>query len=154
MAKYHNFDIVFAEIPDETTLAINITGCPYRCEGCHSPHLRLDAGTPLDDGELEALTDRYGSAVTCVCFMGGDAEPREIERLARLVRRLHPELRTGWYSGREEMPAEIDPASFDYIKLGGYDRSRGALTSPTTNQRLYAVNRDGSLSDITCKFRR
>ena len=28
MVRYHNFDIVFAEIPDETTLAINITNCP------------------------------------------------------------------------------------------------------------------------------
>lgn len=42
MVRYHNFDIVFAEIPDETTLAINITNCPNRCPGCHSPHLQRD----------------------------------------------------------------------------------------------------------------
>ena len=30
MVRYHNFDIVFAEIPCETTLAINITNCPNR----------------------------------------------------------------------------------------------------------------------------
>ena len=35
MVRFYNFDIVFAEIPDEVTLAINITGCPYRCPGCH-----------------------------------------------------------------------------------------------------------------------
>ena len=28
MVRYHNFDVVFAEIPGETTLALNITGCP------------------------------------------------------------------------------------------------------------------------------
>ena len=55
MIRYYNFDIVFAEIPDEVTLAINITGCPYRCEGCHSPHLREDRGERLDADALAAL---------------------------------------------------------------------------------------------------
>lgn len=44
MVRYHNFDIVFAEIPCETTLAINITNCPNRCRGCHSLHLQADMG--------------------------------------------------------------------------------------------------------------
>ena len=43
MVRYHNFDVVFAEIPGETTLAINITNCPNRCPGCHSPHPTADA---------------------------------------------------------------------------------------------------------------
>ena len=48
MVRYHNFDVVFAEIPGETTLALNITGCPNRCPGCHSPHLQADEGRVLD----------------------------------------------------------------------------------------------------------
>ena len=55
MVRYHNFDVVFAEIPDETTLAINITGCPNRCPGGHSPHLQRDEGRTLDDAALRAL---------------------------------------------------------------------------------------------------
>ena len=31
VVRYYNFDIVFAEIPGETTLAINIANCPNRC---------------------------------------------------------------------------------------------------------------------------
>ena len=87
MVRYHNFDIVFAEIPDETTLAINITNCPNRCPGCHSPHLQRDGGERLDAEALQGLLDRYGRSVTCVCFMGGDAAPHEIARLAETVRR-------------------------------------------------------------------
>ena len=52
MVRYHNFDIVFAEIPCETTLAINITNCPNRCRGCHSLHLQADMGRVLDEAEL------------------------------------------------------------------------------------------------------
>ena len=35
MLKYVNTGIVFQEIPDEVTLAINISGCPCHCPGCH-----------------------------------------------------------------------------------------------------------------------
>ena len=33
MLNYYNYDIVCQEIPDEITLAINITGCPNHCQG-------------------------------------------------------------------------------------------------------------------------
>ena len=52
MLRYYNFDIVFAEIPEEVTLAINITNCPNRCVGCHSPHLQQDIGENLTTEEL------------------------------------------------------------------------------------------------------
>ncbi|WP_295958512.1 anaerobic ribonucleoside-triphosphate reductase activating protein [uncultured Alistipes sp.] len=154
MVRYHNFDVVFAEIPGETTLAINITNCPNRCPGCHSPHLQADAGQVLDDAELRALLARYGRSVTCVCFMGGDAAPAQIARLAGVVRQEFPALRTGWYSGRSDLPAGIAPQAFDYIKLGGWVEELGPLTSPTTNQRLYKIGPDGGMEDITGRFRR
>ena len=60
VVRYYNFDIVFAEIPGETTLAINIANCPNRCPGCHSPHLQADAGHVLDAAELRALLPPEG----------------------------------------------------------------------------------------------
>lgn len=154
MVRYHNFDIVFAEIPGETTLAINITGCPNRCPGCHSPHLQADTGQTLDDAALGGLLARYGRSVTCVCFLGGDGAPHEIARLAGVVRRMRPELRTGWYSGREQPPEGLDPLAFDYIKLGPWDARRGPLGTPATNQRLYRIHPDGTPEDITARFRK
>ena len=118
VVRYYNFDIVFAEIPGETTLAINIANCPNRCPGCHSPHLQADAGHVLDAPELRALLERYGRSVTCVCFMGGDAAPHRIARLAEVVRQELPVLHVGWYSGRQELPEGFAPQVFDYIKLG------------------------------------
>lgn len=154
MLRYHNFDVVFAEIPGETTLAINLTGCPNDCPGCHSPHLRADAGRTLAEGELCALLARYGRSVTCVAFMGGDAAPEEVTRLAGIVRRAYPSLRTGWYSGRAELPEGFDTLAFDYIKLGGWVEALGPLTAPTTNQRMYRILSDGAMEDITERFRR
>lgn len=154
MVKYHNFDVVFAEIPDEVTLAINLTNCPNRCPGCHSPHLRADGGEPLDDGGLLALLGKYARSVTCVCFMGGDAEPQEVARLARVAKRAFPALRTGWYSGRERLPEGVAAEAFDYVKLGSWIEKRGPLTAPSTNQRLYRVGAGGTMTDITERFRR
>ena len=154
MIRYHNFDIVFAEIPGETTLAINITNCPNRCPGCHSPHLTTDTGRELSEAEMHSLLDRYGRSVTCVCFMGGDAAPHEIAALAGMVRNTYPVLHTGWYSGRDELPEGVDISTFDYIKLGGWVEELGPLTAPTTNQRLYRIEPDGTMEDITKLFRR
>ncbi|MDE7305146.1 MAG: anaerobic ribonucleoside-triphosphate reductase activating protein [Alistipes sp.] len=154
MLRFHNFDVVFAEIPGETTLAVNLTGCPNRCPGCHSPHLQGRGGQALDDDALRALLGRYGRSVTCVCFMGGDAEPAEVARLAGVVRRTMSQLRTGWYSGRAELPAGLAPQSFDYIKLGPWIEARGPLSSPATNQRFYRVASDGTMEDATALFRR
>ena len=152
MVKYHNFDVVFAEIPGETTLAFNITNCPNRCPGCHSPHLAADEGRELDDAELLALLACYGRSVTCVCFM--DAEPHTIARLAGIVRKTYPILHTGWYSGRETLPEGFETTAFDFIKLGGWVEAQGPLSSPTTNQRLYRIGPDGGMEDITERFRR
>ncbi len=152
MVKYYNYDIVFAEFPDETTLALNITGCPNRCLGCHSPHLQNDCGRLLDEQAINGLLDCYGTAITCVGFMGGDAEPAEIERLAAFIRQARPELRIGWYSGRRELPDGIRTDRFDYIKLGPWIETLGPLTSPTTNQRLYRIHSDGTREDITARF--
>ena len=50
MLKYVNTGVVFQEIPDEVTLAVNLSGCPCRCPGCHSRYLWQDVGPAHSDG--------------------------------------------------------------------------------------------------------
>lgn len=152
MLKYYNYDIVFSEIPDEATLAVNITGCPNGCKGCHSPWLQQDIGIPLDDAELLRLVTSFADAITCVCLMGGDNNPQEVQRLALVIRGVYPHLAMAWYSGRNTLPETIVPTSFQYIKLGPYNEQAGALNVRTTNQRLYHISTDGTMSDITYLF--
>ena len=148
MLKCCSYDIVCQEIPDEITLAVNISGCPNRCPGCHSPWLWEDEGEWLTEEMLSVLMDRYSSAVTCFCFMGGDADPVEVERLARWIRNTYPHIKTAWYSGKESLPGGFDITVLDFLKLGPYKQELGALKSATTNQALYRVMTDSTLQKI------
>ena len=134
MLKVASYDIVFQEVPGEVTLALNISSCPNRCPGCHSPHLWEDIGEELSDELLRLLIERYRTGLTCVCFMGGDQDPDEVRRLAMKVREQG--LKTAWYSGHRFVPSSRQ-AVFDYVKTGPYIEALGGLKSATTNQRFY-----------------
>ena len=143
MLKVASYDIVFQEVPGEVTLALNISGCPCHCKGCHSQHLWVDTGEPLGIELLDGLLARYGGLATCVAFMGGDQAPEEVAQLANHLKLQVTDfhVKTAWYSGRPQMPNGWDEhpeeAPFDYIKIGPYIESLGGLKSRTTNQRLY-----------------
>lgn len=149
MLKYVNTSIVFQEIPDETTLAINISGCPCRCPGCHSSYLWQNIGTPLSTDVLDHLLQTYRHHITCICFMGGDGDPSALFVLVQYLRKHHPWVKIGWYSGRTVPPLGVDIRLLHYLKLGPYLRHLGALTSPTTNQRLYRIEADGTQTNLT-----
>lgn len=146
--KYVSYDIVFQEIPDEISLAVNLSGCPNGCPGCHSAHLQEDIGVHLTESVLDELLCKYSTTITCVCFMGGDADVEAVFDLARHVHSISS-LKTAWYSGRELLGSACEV--FDYIKAGGYVEALGGLDSEQTNQRLYKVL-DSGLEDITPRF--
>lgn len=152
MLKYVNTGVVFREIPDEVTLAINISNCPCRCPGCHSHYLWEDIGLPLNTDAIDAFIERYGADITCIAFMGGDSEPAGVQQLALYIHENHPLYHVAWYSGRLRVPAGISKEEFDYIKIGPFIRHLGPLNSPTTNQRLYRRLPDNTFEDITHSF--
>ena len=132
--KYTEFEVVLSEIPDEITLAINISNCPYHCEGCHSPHLWRDIGTVVTPMELINLINA-NKGITCVAFMGGPFE--EVSIASMLIHAVYPNLKTAWYTGSSALP--IDWNNLDYIKIGRYIAEQGPLNNPNTNQRLYKI---------------
>ena len=152
MLKYVNTGVVFQEIPDEVTLAINISRCPCHCPGCHSRYLAEDIGSPLTVDTIEKFIAEYGNDITCICFMGGDAEPVTINQLARYVHDNHPDYKIGWYSGRQRIPSAVRKSDFDYIKVGPYIAHLGCLKDKSTNQRMYRHISGNDLKDITYRF--
>lgn len=136
MLKYANTQVVFQEFPGETTFAINLTNCPHHCEGCHSPHLWKDEGTPLTIDELSNLIAPIEKNITCIGFMGGDADLNELIKLVGVARLIYPSLKMGWYSGNNAWSDEMTYL-FDYVKFGSYKKELGGLNSPTTNQMMF-----------------
>ena len=148
--KYANTEVVFQEFPDEVTLAINITGCPNRCKGCHSQYLWEDNGEDLTEDVIDQLI-LANSGITCIGFMGGDQAPQKVVKLSQYVKSKYPTLHTGWYSGKESFP--LYHGTFDYIKLGPWKEECGPLNDPKTNQRMYmnigGSELNASFADIT-----
>lgn len=154
MLKYVDTMVTFSEIPDEVTLCINISNCPFKCKNCHSPHLREDIGIELDLYALTNLIDK-NRGITCVCIMGGDASPLSVDDIAQDIKAYYPELKVAWYSGADTIPKEIFFDNFDFIKVGHYDEDKGPINNKNTNQRMYQIihyNNINNKIDITSKF--
>lgn len=132
--KYVTHEVVFREFPDEITLAINISNCPNNCPGCHSAYLAQDIGTELTEEELDKLI-QDNNAITCIGFMGGDISPKSVVKLSQYVKSKYPNLKTGWYSGKDIFP--LNHGTFNYIKLGPYIEEKGPLDNPNTNQVMW-----------------
>lgn len=96
--------------------------------------------------------DKYGYAITCICFMGGDADPSALVSLSHYVHRKYKSVKVGWYSGRQKAGSPHTVRAFDYIKFGPYVEALGGLKSKSTNQRLYMRKTDGQMADITPRF--
>ncbi len=152
MLKYASYHIVFQEVPNETTLAINLSRCPNHCKGCHSADLQKDIGSKLDEQVILSLLKKYENSITCICFMGGDNCPERVEELATFIKKesLY-KVKTAWYTGKPSLPDGFAINRFDYVKIGPYIEEFGALNSPTTNQRFYSIT-DGIMTDKTDLF--
>lgn len=148
--KYLYVKEVFQEVPNEFSLAIGISECPFNCKNCHSPELRENKGNQLNKDSLNALLHIH-RGISCVCFMGGDANVKELNKLAEYVKHSFNNIKVAWYSGNSVLSDELNIKYFDYIKYGPYVESLGPLTSKTTNQ-IFLQNIDNKLIDITYKF--
>jgi anaerobic ribonucleoside-triphosphate reductase activating protein len=140
MIKYLNVDIVFQEIPNEISLAFEITNCPYRCEGCHTPELQQDIGDELTISILKTfIKDNIVNnkpLISCVLFLGGDHHKSELIELLKVCKEFN--LKTALYTGNNKLDVDI-AKHLDYVKLGQYVEELGNLKSETTNQVLLTI---------------
>lgn len=154
MIKYNDYYIVFEEIPDKLTLAVNITNCQNRCVGCHSPELRENIGKELTIEEVDKIISE-NDGINCFLFMGEGNDKESLFGLAKYIKDKY-DIDIALYSGREKVEYDILQL-FDYVKVGPYIEEYGPLNKKTTNQRLYKItHEDGpikfGMKDITSEF--
>lgn len=127
-------ETVWQEVPGEVSLALTISGCPLRCQGCHSADTWNDGqGTRLTPEYLQKRIEQYKGLITCVLFMGGEWHPDLLA--ARLQQVRDAGLHTCLYTGQEDVPAALK-ARLTYLKTGPWRAALGGLDSPHTNQRF------------------
>lgn len=148
--KYINYSIVFQEVPNEITLALNISGCPIRCENCHSKYLWEYQGNELMP-DISKLINKYKPYITCICFMGGNQNIDELSELCDICHFYN--LKTCLYTGYslDEDLKQFALSKLDYLKVGKYIQELGGLANPNTNQKMYKILND-KLIDITSEF--
>jgi len=134
--KFYQYTVVFQEVPDEITLAFEITGCPHKCDGCHSPHLMEDIGTELTMGMFKNILAKYFGMISNVAFFGGD-QYGEIEEFLQYAKELG--LKTTLWTGNCDIAKNIKE-KLNYLKVGAYKQEFGGLQEPTTNQRYYNLD--------------
>ena len=139
-------EILLQEIPGEISLSYLVSGCPLGCKGCHSTDswsaLR---GELLTTERVQADCNKYQGLISCVLFMGGEWKPTQLYKLLILCKKLH--LKTALYTGLTYCPAALR-SQLDFVKTGPWQQDLGGLASPSTNQRLYDLNRQLCLNPL------
>ena len=154
--KYLYSQVYTEEIPRELSLGIAMLGCDIHCPECHSPHTWdincKGYGIDLTTDELDKLIKKQ-PWVSCILFFGGEWDTPSLESLLLYVRKNY-EYRLALYSGRnlDFFSQTTVPASIDYLKVGPYVKERGGLIYPSTNQRLYRLEKGKIVEDMTSLF--
>lgn len=156
MLKYVDVMETFLEVPDEITLAIDISNCPHKCHGCHSAYLQKDIGEELTATALSHLIEQH-KGITCIAFLGGDGDLYSLLCLIRYIK-THYSIKICWYTGYDELESNQFPTEsilllLDYLKIGSYKEECGPLASSTTNQSFWKQE-NGIWSNITYKFQK
>jgi anaerobic ribonucleoside-triphosphate reductase activating protein len=139
--KYLTEQIVFQEVPNEISLAFEITNCPRKCPGCHTPELQCDCGNTLTKQIFHQICEKYSAhdgkyLFTCVLFLGGEQHHSELIDLLILCRNVG--LKTALYTGANSLRIDV-MRLLNYVKLGEYNKELGGLDSPKTNQMFVEI---------------
>ena len=118
------------------------------------PQLQQEIGEPLTPAVLAELLERYGDAVTCLCLMGGDGDPAEGGAPGRRGPHAPPRPPHRMVLGLRRAAAALPCRHPRLREARALRRGTGRPALPTTNQRLYRLESDGSRTDLTGRFTR
>lgn len=152
--------VEFSLIPHKLSCYIELGGCLQKCKGCHSKYLSIPIAKDLEkplDVIISYVKKQAELGADCVVIMGGTHNRgMDLKALRVLIKALSKVLPVALYSGLtvKAMAHAIlmDMPELSYIKMGNYIKSKGDLTSTTTNQVMFEHLADGSWKNITNEF--
>jgi len=146
---YHDFQVVFQEVPGEISLCFSISGCSLQCNGCHSPYLWKEGyGTKLTEEHFNELLEQYKPLATCVLFMGGEWYKEDL--ILKLKSAKNKGYKTCLYTGESHVSNNITN-NLTWIKTGKWEQALGGLSCLTTNQKFIEVKTNKSLNHLFIK---
>ena len=109
MILFESVTTSLLEVPNRVSLIFNLSKCPLRCKGCHSPELRQAIGEPLTVEVFQKYLQKYDGLVNCICFMGGDLRGDEDHFVQLLEVCQEKNIEVCIYTGLTEVfvPAKI-----------------------------------------------
>lgn len=142
----YDFHVVMQEVPGEISLCFTISGCPLRCDGCHSPFLwKEGSGSKISKKAYSDILHRYFGFATCVVFMGGEWHPEELVFYLKYAKEQG--YKTCLYTGLDKVNQKILD-HLTYIKTGPWMAELGGLSSKTTNQKFIEVKTNRVLNHL------
>jgi len=146
---YHDFRVVFQEVPGEISICFSISGCSLQCNGCHSPYLwKEGCGIKLTEEHFNKLLEKYKSLATCILFMGGEWHKEELILKLKLAKRKG--YKTCLYTGQVNISEKI-LKNLTWVKTGKWDQDLGGLSCSTTNQKFIEVKTNKLLNHLFIK---
>lgn len=146
---YYDFQVVLQEVPGEISLCFSISGCPLRCEGCHSPFSWKEGnGELLTIEKYKSVLDQYSNLASCVLFMGGEWHSIDLIELLKLA--INKNYKTCLYTGEDQVSNTI-LNELTWIKTGKWTQELGGLDNKNTNQKFIEVKTNTVLNNLFIK---
>lgn len=120
--------------------------------------INSNAKPQLTKEYLETRINQYQDMISCVLFLGGEWQIKQLIELLQIVKISNPSLKTCLYTGLEldeivgliqnEINNKVgvgwkyifENNLLDYLKTGRWVRELGGLNNKKTNQQFYKVN--------------
>lgn len=149
------------EFPEHISFVIEIGGCLKNCPDCHRPDMRDTSATYTPYSVIDSkVKEAIKKGANAIIIMGGTTNKFLTNELIRLINYLAYYAPVCLYSGSDDEKYHrelVKKTNLSALKTGSYKKELGGLTSPTTNQRFYLIEKGGTDSskvmvDITHKF--
>jgi anaerobic ribonucleoside-triphosphate reductase activating protein len=135
--KFTKYQIVFQEHPWHVSLLFEISNCPHKCEGCHSPELQNDIGFDLTEDIFLKILSKYETLFDNVIFFGGENFKEELINLLKICKRKG--INTTLWTGSSNVDDDI-LRYLDYLKTGEYREDLGPIGTSNTNQKYFRIS--------------